>query len=124
MTGSLSGSRTTLYPMPLELRETQGAVSYWQLVAEKIRIVPVSIQIARSNIVRWREQGQSATHRLDEWEALLIKAVDNETGLRELIDVLLGADERSERLREFNPFAGILNREERRQASELCGFRH
>jgi hypothetical protein len=28
------------------------------------------------------------------------------------------------RLKEFSPFAGVLTREERRQARELCGYRH
>jgi len=30
----------------------------------------------------------------------------------------------SGRLRDFHPMAGILTREERREARELCGYRH
>jgi len=28
------------------------------------------------------------------------------------------------RMRDFHPFAGILSREQRRQAAELCAYRH
>jgi hypothetical protein len=44
--------------------------------------------------------------------------------MRNLVDVLLNAGEEHGRLREFNPFPGVLTREERRQARELCGYRH
>jgi hypothetical protein len=41
-----------------------------------------------------------------------------------LLELLLSVGEEDTRLREFNPFPGILTREERRQARELCGYRH
>lgn len=100
------------------------APGYWQLVAEKLQRVPPLLQTARENIIRWRSQGQSAPHRLDEWDELLRDAQTNREGLNRLLAVLLGSDEHSERLREFNPFPGVLTREERRRARELCGYRH
>jgi hypothetical protein len=110
--------------MSTELREVAVAPSYWRLVADKLQRAPELLQVARDNIVRWRAQGQTAPHRLEQWERLLIDAQSNEKGLRHLMNVLLGTEEENERLREFNPFPGILTREERRQARELCGYRH
>ena len=110
--------------MSTELREVAVAPSYWQLVADKLQRAPGLLQVARDNIVRWRAQGQTASHRLEHWERILTDAQGSERGMRHLMNVLLGAEEENERLREFNPFPGILTREERRQARELCGYRH
>ncbi len=110
--------------MSIELRESAGGPGYWQLVADKLQRAPELLQIARDNITRWRAQGQTAPHRLEQWERLLIDAQAGEQGLRRLMNVLLGTEEENERLREFSPFPGVLTREERRQARELCGYRH
>ena len=110
--------------MSTELRAAVAAPSYWQIVADKLQRAPGLLQIARDNIVRWRAQGQTAPHRLAQWERLLIDAQETEPGMRHLLKVLLGSEEANERLREFNPFPGILTREERRKARELCGYRH
>ena len=107
-----------------ELREVAVAPSYWQLVADKLQRAPGLLQVARDNIVRWRAQGQTASHRLEHWERILMDAQGSERGMRHLMSVLMGAEEENERLRDFNPFPGILTREERRQARELCGYRH
>ena len=98
--------------------------SYWEILAEKLQHAPELLEVAIENITRWRAQGQSAPHRLDEWETLVRQAQAGGHGMGKLLAVLLEPDEPSARLREFNPFAGVLNREERRQARELCGFRH
>ena len=100
------------------------APGYWQLVADKLQRVPSLLEMARQNILRWKSHGQSAPHRLDEWDRLLREAQADREGLNRLLAVLLGSDEHSERMREFNPFPGVLTREERRRARELCGYRH
>jgi hypothetical protein len=41
-----------------------------------------------------------------------------------VLAVLAARTPADQRLRDFHPFAGILSREERRQARELCGYRH
>jgi hypothetical protein len=110
--------------MSSELREAAVAPGYWQLVADKLRRSPELLQVARDNITRWRAQGQTAPHRLEQWEHLIIAAQAGEEGRRCLMRVLLGDDEEHGRLREFNPFPGVLTREERRRARELCGYRH
>lgn len=107
--------------MSIELREVAGAPSYWQLVADKLQRESGLLQVACDNIVRWRAQDQTAPHRLEQWGRLLIDAQGSESGMRHLMNVLLGTEEENGRLRDFNPFPGILTREERRQARELCG---
>jgi len=98
--------------------------SFWDLIAQKISASPESIGIARQNIIRWLAQGQSSPQRLAEWDTLLAAAQTDSAGLKALLQTLLSDDEHSRRLRDFHPFAGILSREERRQAKELCGYRH
>ncbi len=98
--------------------------SFWDLIAGKVRTSPVALDIARQNIVRWLAQGQSAPHRLVEWDTLLAAAQTDEAGLTRLLHTILSNDEQSQRLRDFHPFAGILTREERRRTKELCGYRH
>ena len=100
------------------------ATGYWQLVADKLQRVPSLLEMARQNIIRWKSHGQCAPHRLDEWDKLLRQAQADHEGLNRLLAVLLASDEQSERMSEFNPFPGVLTREERRRARELCGYRH
>lgn len=98
--------------------------SFWDLIARKVSTSPAALEIARQNIVRWLAQGQSAPHRLMEWDHLLAAAQAGETGRKALLHILQSDDVQSQRLRDFHPFAGILTREERRRAKELCGYRH
>lgn len=76
--------------MSHELPEIAGSPSYWQLVANKLRHSPGLLQVARDDITRWRGQGQSAVHRLDQWEVLLADAQGGEPGMHHLMNVLLG----------------------------------
>ena len=97
---------------------------FLELLTEKLERQPELLAIARGNCVRWLGEGHSAPERLREWDALLAAAEQSEAGWRRLREVLTSANEADVRLREFHPFAGILTREERRQARELCGYRH
>ena len=108
--------------MSFELSE-QGRPSYWRLLADKLQREPALIKVARNNITRWREQGHSALQRLNEWDGVLLAAENDPKGMQHLLSVLLDTNEDHERLRDFSPFAGVLTREERRRARELCGFR-
>jgi hypothetical protein len=98
--------------------------SLWELLADKLTAHPELLRVARDNCSRWLRDGHSAAARLREWDALLAEAQTGAAGQAKLRAVLAGADEYSARLREFHPLAGILTREERRQARELCGYRH
>jgi hypothetical protein len=98
--------------------------SYWELIAAKVAGQPESLHVAIENVRRWRADGHSAPKRLAQWESLLQDAVAGGAGLERLVAVLRSDDAECERLRDFDPFAGVLTREERRQARELCGYRH
>ncbi len=98
--------------------------SLYELLAEKLTLHPELLQVARDNCVRWLSEGHSGAERLREWDAILADAQRSESGRRRLRAVLSGTNESDLRLREFHPLAGILTREERRQAKELCGYRH
>lgn len=98
--------------------------SLYDLFAEKLAAHPELLAVARENCQRWLREGHSAPDRLREWDALLADAEAGAAGMTRLRQVLAGADESRGRLREFHPLAGILTREERRHARELCGYRH
>lgn len=98
--------------------------SLWDLLAEKLARQPELLAVARANCARWLREGHSAARRLREWDNLLADAQADEAGMSHLMAVFRGADEPACRLRDFHPFAGILSREERRRAKELCGYRH
>ena len=100
------------------------APSYWGLLSDKIERDPSVLRRASATVERWLADGHSAPHRLAEWRTLLEEAQIHPSGLERLLEVLRGTDEASQRLKDFSPFAGVLTREERRRARELCGFRH
>jgi len=100
------------------------APSFWELLADKLALHPELLAVARGNCARWLEQGHSAPRRLREWDDLLAGAEQSEAGRQRLREILAGSSEADARLRDFHPFAGILTPEERRQARELCGYRH
>ena len=101
---------------------TETPPSLWELFAHKLSAQPELLAVAGETCARWLREGHSGTRRLQEWDTLLAEAQVNEAGLARLRAVLLG--EEGGRLREFHPLAGILTREERRKARELCGYRH
>ena len=98
--------------------------SLYELFAEKLAAHPELLAVARENCQRWLREGHSAPARLHEWDALIAEAQAGPAGMARLQQVLAGTDESGGRLREFHPLAGILTREERRRAKELCGYRH
>lgn len=98
--------------------------SLWDLLAEKLSGQPELMAVARANCERWIHEGHSAPERLREWANLLAAAQNTQAGMARLMAVLEGASDEAIRMRDFHPFAGILTREERRLARELCGYRH
>ena len=98
--------------------------SLGELLTEKLAAHPELIAVARENCARWLREGHRGAARLREWDALLAGAQTDASGFAKLREVLTGDDEQAARLRDFHPLAGILTREERRRARELCGYRH
>jgi len=113
-----------LTEMHTDTEEGAVAPSLWELLADKLTVHPEMLAVARENCARWLREGHSGAARLREWDALLAGAQASAEGFARLRSVLLGATSADTRLREFHPLAGILTREERRQAKELCGYRH
>jgi hypothetical protein len=77
-----------------------------EAVAAKLEADPELLGIARTNLARWLERERAGA--LLEWAALL-----DQRPLREIVALLRSPDERSTRLRQSSPFAGVLTREER-----------
>lgn len=76
-------------------------------IAEKLRNDPGLLENAKKNIRRWRRQGVDV-QAFQEWEAILTG------GIEDIIRVLCGESEESDRLRHSTPFTGILTPGERR----------
>jgi hypothetical protein len=93
-----------------------------ELIAEKLEHNPLLLQVALDNIDRWLADGYTAPHRLEQWRQILLRAQQFPDGMDELVAFLQDRSERSQRLKDFAPFAGVLTREERRQASPECAY--
>jgi hypothetical protein len=73
------------------------------LIAERVRFNPSYLDVAKSNLARWREQRKPAGGDLrtfNEWETLLNGDFDR------LLELLASRDERATRLRQSSPFVG------------------
>ncbi len=103
---------------------TEPAPTYLELVAQALLQQPELLAAARSNVARWLAQGAQARDRLLVWDVLLVGASQSAAGMAALQHALVSHDAESERLREFAPFAGVLPRQLRRQARDLCTYRH
>lgn len=76
-------------------------------IASKLLQDPSLLNIATSNITRWKKQNTFPQPYLDEW--LIYIYSDMET----LIDFMTSLTEEAQRLRSSSPFAGILSNSER-----------
>ena len=98
--------------------------SYHDVIADKIEANPALLDIPLANIERWLAQGHSAPHRLQQWRTLIHQAKAGNRGFKRLLSILRDRSEEATHLRSFAPFAGILNRAERRRIIEQCAFSH
>ncbi|SPF39826.1 Transcriptional regulatory protein (fragment) [Candidatus Sulfopaludibacter sp. SbA4] len=81
-------------------------------IAEKLRVSPALIQIARENLDRWSlAQGRSQPY-WDAWREILNRP------LAEVLDLLVEESERMTAMRQSSPFAGVLDTAERRAVYE------
>jgi hypothetical protein len=76
------------------------------------------------NGLRWLTNGAQAVDMLRLWDRLLAQAQAGPDGMAELQRILRSAEPECQRLREFAPLAGMIPPEKRRQARDLCGYRH
>jgi hypothetical protein len=84
------------------------SLAFSRLIAVKFRADPVLVQRGRDNLERWlRDCSERSLPALLEWKVLLAGPLD------EVLSVLTSSDERAVRLRQSNPFAGLLTPNER-----------
>lgn len=98
-----------------------------ELVADKLeRADPATraalLQIPLDNIARWLANGHTVPHRLEQWRQLLLRAQTSSQGLQELLALLRDDGEFAQRLKDFAPFAGVLDRKERKEALPECAY--
>lgn len=80
-----------------------------RLIAAKIRKSPLLVEIAKSNLVRWKAQNggeQAPAHQ--EWDLVLRFLTPTE-----LADFIESETPKANRLRQSSPFTGILSESER-----------
>jgi hypothetical protein len=83
-----------------------------EIIAERLRANPDLLQVAKNNIARWHAlHGETAPAHQD-WSDILNGPLEG------VIATLLGRDPTSERLRQSNPFNGIMTQDERRRLNE------
>jgi hypothetical protein len=100
------------------------AQSYHEMVADALLARPDLLAVARDNALRWLTNGAQAADMLQTWDRLLAQAQAGPDGMAELQRILRSDEPECQRLREFAPLAGMIPREKRRQARDLCGYRH
>ena len=84
------------------------SLAFGRLIAEKLRANPALAGQARSNLERWlKDCSDRSRATLIEWQEMLDGPLD------ELLSVLTASDGRAVRLRQSNPFAGVLTPDER-----------
>ena len=77
------------------------------LIAKKIEADPTLVNIAISNINRWKSQNDFPQPYLEDWLNIINQ------GLEPLLTFLRSASHEGQRLRSSSPFTGILTEEER-----------
>ncbi|MFC1452912.1 hypothetical protein ACFLSJ_06160 [Verrucomicrobiota bacterium] len=96
----------------------------YPFVADRIRRDPAAIDEALRVLDRWDARDVGPKPRRDEWRRLLLSAKMGPRGHEALMALLLDTSEAARRLKDFAPFAGVLSREERRQAFLSCSYDH
>jgi hypothetical protein len=82
-----------------------------QATAAKLRTNPALVEVAKNNLARWRAQeGGNLAPAHEEWERILRFLT-----VAELADFITSRTPKADRLRQSDPFAGILTEEERMQ---------
>jgi hypothetical protein len=96
-----------------------------EMVADKLERDPSLLRIPLENIDRWLANGYVATHRLEQWRRIIVRAQESPDEFRALLELLRESnDPTTERLKEFAPFAGVLTAMERRVFIRQCVYSH
>lgn len=77
-------------------------------IAQKVRRDPALMRIPRGNLRRWRKKLGDWPPALREWEKIL-----RDNPLERVLEILTQDNDDGQRLRQSDPFVGILTEEER-----------
>lgn len=79
-------------------------------VADELRRQPDLADVARKNVAAWMKSSSSGVRStLEEWDDALKGSTE------QIIELLTGEGERAVRLRQSNPFAGVLSSKQRNE---------
>ena len=98
-----------------------------ELVADKLEKAKpaarnVLLSIPLNNIDRWLANGYTAPHRLEQWREMLVRAQESPEGFADLLRLLRDNSVSAQRLKDFEPLAGVLTRQERHRAIPECVY--
>jgi hypothetical protein len=86
----------------------QRSLAFGRAIAARLPGHPEIVERAKATLARWQETcSPRARQTLHEWEAILAGPLDG------IIALLTSMDQRAIRLRQSNPFAGVLSQQER-----------
>jgi hypothetical protein len=77
-------------------------------IADKLRTQPHLMGVARRNVKRWKNKLRPCPKALREWDQIL-----RTCSINKILDLLTQPNEEGQRLRQSDPFVGILSDEER-----------
>ena len=98
--------RTMLNHRHIDARSRALAIA----VADQLRHQPELVDIAKRNIAAWmKENSSSIRSALAEWDIALNGSIDD------VIELLTSEGEKAVRLRQSNPFAGVLSSSQRNE---------
>jgi hypothetical protein len=83
-------------------------------IAEKVRRDPALMRIPHANLRRWRKRLGDWPPALREWDKIL-----RENPLERVLEILTQNNDEGQRLRQSDPFVGILTETERRAFLKL-----
>jgi len=84
------------------------SLAFGRAIAARIAVDPAAVTRARMTLSRWMATCAPASRStLLEWQAVLDGPVE------QVVAMLTSPDERATRLRQSNPFAGVLSNQER-----------
>ncbi len=79
-----------------------------RVIAKKIRRNPRLMRIPRANLQRWREKNRGLARAQREWEMILKRHP-----VGRVLEILTQDNDEGQRLRQSDPFVGILSEKER-----------
>jgi hypothetical protein len=83
-------------------------VQMCRAIAEKIRRKPGLMSIPRANLRRWKRKIRPWPRAFQEWEEILAR-----NSIERVLEILTQDNDEGQRLRQSDPFAGVLTEEER-----------